>query len=117
MLLWDLTGSGNETSAHLYQNSRITIIFCSFTTKPLILRICGQDEIISPNHSQWQDYNPLFSDTPGKRQIVLLKIQSLQTSCGFGVPLYEFQQERETLIKWAEEKGESGIKLYWEQKN
>lgn len=113
----DLTGSGNETAAHLHDNGRLTIMFCSFTEQPLILRLYGQGKAIRPRHSAWQELYPLFDTTPGERQIVMLNIEAAQTSCGYGVPLYEFKQQRKTLIDWAEKKGDSGIEQYWHDKN
>lgn len=113
----DLTGSGNETAAHLQQNGRITIMFCSFTEKPLILRIYGSGKTIKRSDPHWQKFSALFPHLPGERQIVILKIESIQTSCGYGVPLYDFKQERQTLIDWAKNKGQKGIEQYWQEKN
>jgi hypothetical protein len=113
----DLTGSGNETAAHLYENGRMTIMFCSFTENPLILRLYGRGEVIQTKSDRAIQLNSFFTDIPGKRQIILLNIESIQTSCGFGVPVYEFQQERQTLIDWAADKGELGIQQYQQQKN
>ena len=113
----DLTGSGNETSAHLNEDSRMTIMFCSFSEKPLILRLYGQWKVIHPRNEEWQSFYPLFNPVPGERQIIVMDVDSAQTSCGFGVPLYEFKEERETLIQWANNKGEQGIHDYWETKN
>ena len=109
----DLTGSGNETAAHLHEDGRITIMFCSFAENPLILRLYGRGEVIGLD----SDLYSLFTDFPGERQIILLKIESVQTSCGFGVPIYEFKQERETLIDWAAKKGKSGIEQYQQENN
>lgn len=113
----DLTGSGNETAAHVAENGRLTIMFCSFTEKPLILRLYGKGEIIRQNHPQWDKLHKHFSVFAGERQIVVLHVESLQTSCGFGVPVYELKEERMTLIDWAEKKGETGIAEYWSEKN
>ena len=113
----DLTGSGNETAAHLIENSRMTMMFCSFTNKPLILRLYGRGSAIRPRDPDWKQLYPLFNSYPGERQIILLSIDSAQTSCGYGVPLYEYQGERETLLHWADKKGEQGIRDYWHQKN
>jgi hypothetical protein len=113
----DLTGSGNETSAHLQENGRMTIMFCSFTEKPLILRIYGTGEAIKQQDEKWQELSPLFPSVPGKRQIIVLQIESVQTSCGYGVPVYEFQEQRQTLIDWAKRKGKEGIKKYWQENN
>ena len=113
----DLTGSGNETSAHLLENGRMTIMFCSFSEKPLILRLYGQGTMIRPRDKEWQTFQEWFEHLPGERQIIVLNVKSVQTSCGYGVPIYEFKQQRETLITWAQKKGEQGIKKYWEEKN
>ena len=113
----DLTGSGNETAAHLHQNGRMTIMFCSFTDKPLILRLYGTGEVVAPDTAQWDSLIDRFTDIPGKRQIILLQIESVQTSCGYGVPVYELQSERSTLIDWAAQKGVEGIGEYQRQKN
>lgn len=113
----DLTGSGNETAAHLQENGRMTIMFCSFSSQPLILRLYGKGRVILPKNQEWQLLSPLFSSLPGERQIIVLNIDSIQTSCGYAVPIYEFKEERNTLITWAKNKGEQGIKEYWQAKN
>ncbi|MEM9275315.1 MAG: pyridoxamine 5'-phosphate oxidase family protein [Cyanobacteria bacterium P01_F01_bin.143] len=113
----DLTGSGNETAAHINENGRMTMMFCSFTKKPLILRLYGQGTVIDLKSDRASEISSLFSEFPGARQIILLKIESVQTSCGYGVPLYEFQEERQTLITWAKNKGATGIQKYQKQKN
>ncbi|PSB01561.1 pyridoxamine 5'-phosphate oxidase family protein [Merismopedia glauca] len=113
----DVTGSGNETSAHLQENGKITIMMCSFSDEPLILRLYGQGKPVLPRNPTWETLLPLFKDTPGTRQIIVVHLESIQTSCGFGVPIYEFKEERQTLKKWAKNKGETGLREYWESKN
>lgn len=114
----DLTGSGNETAAHLYENGRMTIMFCSFTHKPMILRLYGQGRVVAPKEGAvWDDLYAQFEPLPGVRQIIVLEVESAQTSCGYGVPLYDFAGERPTLREWADKKGEDGIQAYWEAKN
>ena len=113
----DLTGSGAETAAHLRQNGRMTLMFCSFEDKPLILRLYGRGEVIRPGDEAWPDYYRHFTPTPGERQIIALHIESLQTSCGFSIPLYAFQGERNMLLDWSEKKGEDGVRRYWQEKN
>jgi Pyridoxamine 5'-phosphate oxidase len=114
----DLTGSGNETSAHLEENGRLTIMFCSFSEEPLILRIYGQGRVIRPHAPEWNNYASWFDPLlPGTRQIIVQKIQQVQTSCGFGVPLLDYQGDRQTLLDWAKFKGEEGIQQYQQQKN
>jgi hypothetical protein len=113
----DLTGSGNETAAHLNEDARMTIMFCSFSDKPLILRLYGQGRVIYPRHSEWENFYPLFNSVPGERQIIVLNVDLVQTSCGTGVPIYEFQEERQAIIEWANNKGEQGLYEYWQAKN
>jgi hypothetical protein len=113
----DLTGSGNETVAHLRQNGRLTVMFLSFDQQPLILRLYGQGHVVRPGAPEWGRLRPQFPTLPGERQIVVLHIDSLQTSCGFGVPLYEFRGERQTLKQWALKKGPEGLDEYRRDKN
>lgn len=113
----DLTGSGNETAAHLAENGRLTIMFCSFGEKPLILRLYGKGRSVLPRHEDWQEYHRFFTSMPGERQIIVLDVEFVQTSCGSGVPLYELKEERSTLQDWAIKKGETGLQDYWRQKN
>jgi Pyridoxamine 5'-phosphate oxidase len=113
----DLTGSGSETAAHVLQNGRLTIMFCSFERNPMILRLYGKGGVVRPYDSAWQELFPLFDPIPGARQIVTLEVEQVQTSCGFAVPFYEFKGERDTLKKWAETKEEEGLTAYRREKN
>ena len=113
----DLTGSGNETAAHIRDNGRLTIMMCSFIGKPLILRIYGRGRVVRPQDADWASLSERFDETPGQRQIVVLAIDSVQTSCGYGVPKYEFKQQRQELIDWADRKGDAGLARYRQQKN
>ena len=117
-LIWlNLTGSGNETAAHVLENSRMTVMFCSFDKQPLILRVYGRAKVIYPNHENWNKLLEHFPSYTGARQIFDLSIDLVQTSCGFAVPYYDFKGERDTLIKWADNRGREGIKDYWVEKN
>ena len=113
----DLTGSGNETSAHIEHDGRLTIMFCSFTSKPLILRLYGQGQVIRPQDITWASYISYFERLPGTRQLIVLKIESVQTSCGYGVPQYQFLGDRDKLQQWAETKGEAGLEQYRQAQN
>lgn len=114
----DMTGSGNETAAHLLENGRITIMFCAFEGEPMILRLFGEGEVILPGDEDWDELRQLFPQNPvGVRQIFRVLVTRVQTSCGEGVPLMDFVAQREQLIKWSEEKGEEGLKAYWKEKN
>jgi hypothetical protein len=113
----DLTGSGNETAAHIRENGGLTIMFCSFSGSPLILRLYGQGEVVGQTSERWAEISRHFDILPGTRQIILLKIESGQTSCGFGIPIYEYKEDRKMLTDWAENKGEEGVEEYWRQNN
>lgn len=113
----DLTGSSAETAAHIHENGRLTLMFCTFEGEPLILRLYGQGELVRPESPAWAELRARFSDIPGARQMVLLHIDSVQTSCGFGVPLFDYVGERSLLVNWAEKKGTDGLREYQQQKN
>jgi hypothetical protein len=113
----DLTGSGNETAAHLSENGRMTVMFCSFSDSPLILRIYGRGRVVRPEDEEWATLRPHFPTLPGVRQIVLLEVESAQTSCGFAVPVYELKEERQRLVEWTLSKGEDGVRDYRREKN
>jgi hypothetical protein len=113
----DLTGSGNETSAHLEENGRLTLMFCSFSAEPLILRLYGQGKVVRPRSPEWSQYISHFEQIPGTRQIISMQIEQVQTSCGFAVPMMEFQSDRPVLQDWALKKGEAGVRQYWQDNN
>jgi len=117
-VLWlNVTGSGNETAAHVQENPRMTIMFAAFAGKPMILRLYGQAQVIHQHDPQWHDMVSLFKPLPGARQIFDLTVDLVQTSCGMAVPCYDYVEEREQLNAWATKKGIAGIKEYWEEKN
>jgi len=113
----DVTGSGNETAAHIKNDGRLTIMLCGYEKKAWIVRIYGKGEVVRPQSRNWDAYAKQFEILPGTRQIILLHIDSVQTSCGWGVPKYEFQGHRDTLVKFGENKGEDGIRNYWYTRN
>jgi hypothetical protein len=113
----DLTGSGNETAAHLAADGRMTIMMCSFSESPLILRLYGRGRVVRPGDAEWDALRPHFPVLPGERQIVVLDLESMQTSCGFAVPVYELKRERPMLVEWTLKKGEDGIREYRREKN
>ncbi|WP_149244045.1 pyridoxamine 5'-phosphate oxidase family protein [Dyadobacter sp. 32] len=117
-VMWlNVTGSGNETAAHLLENDRITIMFCAFEGKPLILRLYGHGKAYHPRDPEWQEFIDLFPNTPGSRQLFDVAVEVVQTSCGMAVPFMDYNREREELKNWAEKKGEKGISAYWNEKN
>ncbi len=113
----NLTGSGNETAAHLAADGRITLMFCSFDAAPLVLRLYGTGRAIHRHDPDWGGLDRLFPPLPGKRQIVTVAVDSVITSCGFAVPRMTLDSERPTLTEWAAAKGEDGLRAYWRDKN
>lgn len=113
----DLTGSGNETAAHLKHDGRLTLMFCSFDTDPLILRLYGRGRVILRQDAAWAEWRAYFPELPAERQIIVLDVDSVQTSCGYAVPEYAYRGERDVLMRWAEKKGIPGLLDYWREKN
>jgi hypothetical protein len=113
----NLTGSGNETAAHVLENGRMTVMFCSFDKQPMIMRLYGRAVAVHPRDARWAELVALFPENIGARQIFVLDMDLVQTSCGYAVPYYKYKGERPTLSKWADNHGESGVKEYWADKN
>ncbi len=117
-VMWlNVTGSGNETSAHVQQCPRMTLMFCAYEGTPLILRLYGTASVIHINDENWEEFYSLFNPLPGARQIFDLSIDMVQSSCGMAVPYYDYAGERELLNEWAVYKGDDGIRQYWIEKN
>lgn len=113
----DLTGSGVETIAHLKENSRIVIMFCAFTGAPNIVRLHGKGTVLEPLHPDFAKLQPLFPELPGVRSIIRVAVNRVSDSCGFAVPRYTYQADRDALIKYAETKGPDGMIAYRAQRN
>jgi len=113
----DIIGSGNETSAHILENGRITFMFCAFGGPPNILRLYGRGYTVLRNNPEWAELSSLFTILPSTRQIIVADISKVQTSCGFGVPYYEYAGERDHSHKWAKSKGPKGLEDYKKEKN
>jgi len=117
-VVWlNVTGSGNETAAHIEESNRMTLMFCAFEGEPLILRLYGQARAIHHKDSDWPELIGLFEPLPGARQIYELAVDMVQTSCGAGVPLYDYVGDRDELNAWSASKGEEGVRAYWHEKN
>lgn len=117
-LVWmNLTGSGNETAAHLADTNRMTIMWCAFESAPRILRVYGTAETIHPRDAAWDACAKLIPSEAGSRQYYRMKIDMVQTSCGYAVPLFAYEGERDVLRNWADDRGPEGIREYWEEKN
>jgi len=117
-VVWqNYTGSGNETAAHLHDNDRMTLMFCSFEKKPLILRLYGHARAVHPRDDDWQTYSAMFPANPGSRQFFVMDIDLVQTSCGFAVPYMDFIDHRDTLDVKAGQLGDEGLRQYWDDNN
>ena len=119
-IIWlSLSGSGNETAAHVNATGRMTLIFCAFEGDPFILRVYGQAKVYHPRDAEWETHIASFSQMAGSRQIFDLEIDLVQTSCGSGVPIMEFKKSRgeEDLLPFYAEMGPKGVESYWRRKN
>ena len=113
----NVTGSGNETAAHVQENPRMTLMFTAFEDNPIILRLYGTARAIHKDDPEWELLFPLFTPLPGARQIFDLTVNLVQTSCGMAVPIYDYVGEREQLNAWATKKGAEGVEAYWKETN
>lgn len=115
-IVWqNWTGSGNETAAHLVRMNRMTLMWCGFETRPMILRIYGTARTLHPRDAAFAELNDLFPPTHGARQIFDMSIELVQTSCGWGVPFFDHQGPRDVLKEYTANKGAEGIKTSWEK--
>lgn len=110
----DLTGSGSETSAHVAacEDRRLTLMFCAFEGAPLVLRLYGRAAIHRVGTAEFQTLLPHFAALPGARQIVVLDVDLVQASCGYGVPFFDYREERPNLVRWAERQGPERLDAY-----
>lgn len=113
----DLTGSGAETIAHLRENRRIVLMFCSFEGAPKIVRLHGEGEVVVPSHSDFLSLAPLFPQNYGVRAIIRVRVTRVSGSCGFAVPLFDYRGDRDSLDKWAEAKDAAKLKEYRKERN
>jgi hypothetical protein len=113
----DYVGSGAETIAHLRENGRIVVMWCAFEGPPKIVRLHGRGEVLVPHDEEYQRLRPLFPPQPDARTIVLVSVQRVASSCGFGVPLLRFERNRSQLPDWANRKGGQGLCDYQRAKN
>ncbi len=117
-ILWmNLTGSGNETAAHLLDTNRLTLMWCAFEGKPLILRVYGRATVVHPRDDEWTQCAALIEPTAGARQYFRVQIDLVQTSCGYAVPFYDYREDRQVLSMWAQKRGKDGIEAYWQDRN
>lgn len=117
-ILWrNLTGSGNETAAHLDASPRMTLMWCAFDGPPMILRAYGTARAVHRLDADWSDLDTQFTPDPAARQIFDMTVDLVQKSCGYAVPRMDFVEDRRVLADWAENKGPDGIRAYWAERN
>lgn len=117
-IVWlNVTGSGNESAAHVTETKRMTLMWCAFEGKPLILRAYGKAQVIHQRDAAWAELIALFPVLPGARQIFDVAVDLVQTSCGMAVPYYDLVSERDDLQRWTEHKGQEKLVDYWREKN
>ena len=119
-IVWlNLTGSGNETAAHLRQADRMTLMFCAFEGDALILRTYGTAKTLHPRDAGWDAAVAQFPEMAGSRQIFDMTIDKVQTSCGTGVPIMPFERDRgpDELLPYYADMGDDGVRDYWQRKN
>ncbi len=113
----NLTGSGNESASHTLKHPRMTIMFCAFDGKPLILRAYGKAHVLHQKDDDWETYSTLFPESVASRQIFILDIDFVQASCGMSVPYFDYVGDRDDLANWSIKQGKDGIEKYWIKKN
>ena len=117
-IMWlNLTGSGNETAGHILQNPRVTLMWCSFTKRPMIMRVYGTARAINPGDKEWDDLTQHFPPNRGARQIFDMTVDMVQTSCGWAVPFMEFQQDRDTMQTYIDGKTDQQFRDSWIKNN
>jgi hypothetical protein len=117
-VVWlNVTGSGNESAAHVLESPRMTLMFCAFSGNALILRLYGDARIVHNGEPEWDELYRLFTPIAGARQIFDLRVDLVQTSCGMAVPFFDYGGERDELKLWAEKRGEPGLREYWGDRN
>jgi hypothetical protein len=113
----DLTGSGIETVAHLRENGRIVLLFCAFEGPPKIVRLQGRGEVVEPSDPGFGALAARFPTFAGTRSVIVISLERISDSCGYGVPLYGYEGQRSQLLDWAERKGADGVVRYREDNN
>ena len=113
----DYTGSGAETAAHLRENGRIVIMFCSFEGPPQIVRLHGTGQIVTPEQARFREFESIFPINPGTRAFVHIRLHRVSSSCGYSVPLFDFKEHRDTLDRWAKIQGLEKMDAYRAAKN
>jgi hypothetical protein len=117
LIYLDYVGSGAETIAHLRQNGRITLMFCAFHGAPKIVRVYGVGETLESGNAEFEEFRRMFPRSPDARSVIRILVKRVADSCGFGVPRYAYEGQRDQLTEWAERKGKEGLRDYQRAKN
>ena len=113
----DFNGSGVETISHLKENGRIVLMFCSFQGPPKIFRLHGRGRVVEPDDTEFELLTENFRNHDSVRSIIVVELNRVADSCGYGVPLFNYQGERKQLAAWAHTKGPEGLEAYREENN
>lgn len=113
----NLTGSGNETAGHLARVNRMTLMWCSFGLKTMILRCYGTARAVHEGDGDWAELDAMFPAHDGARQVYDMQVDLVQTSCGYAVPRMDLVTQRDTLDKWTADRGRDGVRAYWADRN
>ncbi len=113
----DVTGSGAETIAHLRENGRIVLMFCAFSGPPKIVRLHGRGTVVTRTSPDWRSWLDRFPNRAARRSVIVVDVNRVSDSCGYGVPKMEFVGERDALERWAEKKGAAALPTYRQEKN
>lgn len=117
-ILWmNLTGSGNETAGHLAEHPRMTLMWCSFTTRPMILRCYGTARTVHADDADWAEMTAPFPAHRSARQVFDMTVEMVQTSCGYAVPFMDYRADRDTMQKWVDGKTDAELRAYWSDRN
>ena len=117
-IVWrNLTGSGNESAGHLTDTPRMTIMWCGFEKRPMIMRAFGTALALHPRDPAFAALDRMFTPHPGTRQIYDMQVEMVQTSCGYAVPYFDHAGDRDTLDRWTEDKGPEGLAEFQRQNN
>jgi hypothetical protein len=113
----DLTGSGVETISHLQENGRIVIMFCALEGAPKIVRLHGRGAVLRTGDAEFETLRSRWPNYPGARAIIRVDVTRVSDSCGYAVPRFTFAEDRDTPIRWTEQKGPDALAEYQQQKN
>jgi len=117
-VVWlNVTGSGNETSAHIQENPRMTLMFVAFDGPPMIVRLYGTARVVHKNDADWDALIALFAPLSAARQIFDMTIDLVQTSCGMTIPIFDYAGERDHWTKWVAKQGDEDIRAFWRTHN